>query len=64
MEHLSVSPSPFFYTPPTAEADGLAMLHLRRDSLLPIVLRASADDGYAEGGKTPIMDHSVDLMLQ
>lgn len=28
------------------------MLHLKRDSTLPVTLRASADDGYAEGAVT------------
>jgi tRNA (adenine57-N1/adenine58-N1)-methyltransferase len=41
--------SPFFHTPPTAEAHSLAILHIKRDSLLPIVLQTTADDGYAEG---------------
>lgn len=45
-------PSPFFHTPPATEADALAILHLKRDSLLPITLRATADDGYAEGAVT------------
>ncbi|KAK6433790.1 tRNA (adenine-N(1)-)-methyltransferase catalytic subunit trm61 [Oleoguttula sp. CCFEE 5521] len=45
-------PSPFFHTPPVAEADSLAVLHLRRENLVPITLRATADDGYAEGAVT------------
>jgi tRNA (adenine57-N1/adenine58-N1)-methyltransferase len=45
-------PSPFFYPPPTSEQDSLAILHLKRDSLLPVKLRATADDGYAEGAVT------------
>lgn len=44
--------SPFFYTPPIADSDSLAILHLKRDSLLPVKLRSSADDGYAEGAVT------------
>jgi tRNA (adenine57-N1/adenine58-N1)-methyltransferase len=44
--------SPFFHTPPTAEADSLAIFHVKRDSLLPITLRTTADDGYAEGAVT------------
>lgn len=44
--------SPFFHTPPTALADSLAILHVKRDSLLPITLRTTADDGYAEGAVT------------
>ncbi|KAK3686999.1 tRNA (adenine-N(1)-)-methyltransferase catalytic subunit trm61 [Vermiconidia calcicola] len=47
-----IGPSPFFHTPPATEADALAILHLKRDSLLPITLRATADDGYAEGAVT------------
>lgn len=45
-------PSPFLYSPPTADADSLAILHLKRDSLLPVKLQAVADDGYAEGAVT------------
>ena len=45
-------PSSFFQTPPAAEADALAILHLKRDSLLPITLHDGADDGYAEGAVT------------
>ncbi|CAK4034580.1 tRNA (adenine(58)-N(1))-methyltransferase catalytic subunit trm61 [Lecanosticta acicola] len=45
-------PSPFLYAPPTADADSLAILHLKRDSLLPVQLQATADDGYAEGAVT------------
>ncbi|EME80462.1 uncharacterized protein MYCFIDRAFT_141424 [Pseudocercospora fijiensis CIRAD86] len=45
-------PSPFLYTPPTADAGSLAILHLKRDSLLPVMLQSSADDGYAEGAVT------------
>ncbi|GAB7359283.1 hypothetical protein MBLNU230_g5937t1 [Neophaeotheca triangularis] len=44
--------SPFFHPPTTAEADSLAILHLKRDSLLPVKLRETADDGYAEGAVT------------
>jgi tRNA (adenine57-N1/adenine58-N1)-methyltransferase len=44
--------SPFFHTPPTAEANSLAIFHVKRDSLLPITLRTTADDGYAEGAVT------------
>jgi len=51
VEHGASTPttSPFFHTPPTAEAHSLAILHVKRDSLLPIVLQTTADDGYAEG---------------
>lgn len=46
-------PSPtahsFFHTTPTAEVSSLAILHLKRDSLIPVILSTSSDDGYAEG---------------
>lgn len=48
----SIKYSPFFHPPPTAEANSLAILHLKRDSLLPVTLRETADDGYAEGAVT------------
>jgi len=50
-QHRASTPttSPFFHTPPSAEAHSLAILHIKRDSLLPIVLQTTADDGYAEG---------------
>ncbi|RMY52395.1 hypothetical protein D0865_05818 [Hortaea werneckii] len=48
----NMRPSPFFHTPPTAEPEGLAMLHLKRDALIPVKLLESADDGYAEGAVT------------
>ena len=50
-QHRASTPatSPFFHTPLTAEAHSLAILHVKRDSLLPIVLQTTADDGYAEG---------------
>ncbi|KAK0833807.1 tRNA (adenine-N(1)-)-methyltransferase catalytic subunit trm61 [Friedmanniomyces endolithicus] len=41
--------SPFFYTPPTAEDGGLAILHLKRDTLLPVRLDSTADEGYGMG---------------
>ena len=44
--------SPFFHTPALTEADALAILHLKKDSLLPVTLRSTADDGYAEGAVT------------
>lgn len=44
--------SPFFHTPSTAHADSLAILHLKRDSLTPVRLATTADDGYAEGAVT------------
>ncbi|UJO15912.1 tRNA (adenine(58)-N(1))-methyltransferase catalytic subunit trm61 [Fulvia fulva] len=45
-------PSPFFYANATAESDSLAILHLKRDSLLPITLGKTTEDGYAEGAVT------------
>lgn len=51
MAPLSQS-SPFFHTPATAHADSLAILHLKRDSLTPVKLATTADDGYAEGPVT------------
>ncbi|KAI7463849.1 putative tRNA methyltransferase subunit GCD14 [Hortaea werneckii] len=48
----TMRPSPFFHTPPTAEPEGLAMLHLKRDALIPVKLLETADDGYAEGAVT------------
>lgn len=45
-------PSPFFYPPSVTQADGLSILHLKRDSLLPLTLRTAADEGYAEGAVT------------
>lgn len=44
--------SPFFHPPLTAQADSLAILHVKRDSLLPVTLRTTANDGYAEGAVT------------
>ena len=44
--------SPFLSTPSVAETDSLAILHLKRDNLLPVTLRSQADDGYAEGAVT------------
>lgn len=41
--------SPFLYTPASASEDTLAILHLKRDALQPVLLRTTADDGYAEG---------------
>ncbi|GIZ49726.1 hypothetical protein CKM354_001275300 [Cercospora kikuchii] len=42
-------PSPFLYATPRAEVDSLAILHLKRDSLIPITLAETSDEGYAEG---------------
>ena len=46
--------SPFLQYGPTAEADSLAILHLRRDLLIPAVLRSQDDlnEGYYEGKVT------------
>lgn len=42
-------PSPFFHTPTVAEDNGLAILHLKRDSLVPVTLRSHApEQGYAD----------------
>ncbi|KAI7266721.1 putative tRNA methyltransferase subunit GCD14 [Hortaea werneckii] len=48
----TMRPSPFFHTPAMAEPEGLAMLHLKRDALIPVKLLETADDGYAEGAVT------------
>ncbi|KAI5295673.1 tRNA (adenine-N(1)-)-methyltransferase catalytic subunit trm61 [Ascosphaera acerosa] len=47
-------PSPFLTPGTTAEAGSLAILHLRRDQLLPTILSARDEDneGYAEGKVT------------
>lgn len=50
LPHKAVSP--FFHSAPVAEPDSLAILHLKRDSLIPVTLRTTADDGYAEGAVT------------
>ncbi|KAF2212674.1 hypothetical protein CERZMDRAFT_40496 [Cercospora zeae-maydis SCOH1-5] len=42
-------PSPFLYVTPQSEVDSLAILHLKRDSLIPVTLTESSDEGYAEG---------------
>lgn len=44
--------SPFLYTPAAASEDTLAILHLKRDVLQPVLLRTTADDGYVEGAVT------------
>ncbi|QIW96787.1 hypothetical protein AMS68_002305 [Peltaster fructicola] len=41
--------SSFLYTPATAADGSLAILHLQRDTLQPVQLKSTADDGYAEG---------------
>ncbi|KAK3115535.1 tRNA (adenine-N(1)-)-methyltransferase catalytic subunit trm61 [Teratosphaeriaceae sp. CCFEE 6253] len=38
--------SPFFFTSPKAEDGGMAMLHLKRDSLMPVMLSSVGDEGY------------------
>lgn len=44
--------SAFLRSDPVTRAGSLAMLHLKRDSTLPVNLRESADEGYAEGAVT------------
>ncbi len=50
---ISSSPqsSPFLHSGPNAEADSLAILHLKRDLLIPTVLRShdELNEGYSEG---------------
>ena len=43
--------SPFLHCGPIAEADSLAILHLKRDHLIPTVLRShdELNEGYSEG---------------
>ena len=43
--------SPFLHCGPNAEADSLAILHLKRDLLIPTVLRSrdELNEGYSEG---------------
>ena len=43
--------SPFFHCGPTAAADSLAILHLKRDLLVPTLLRSQDElnEGYSEG---------------
>lgn len=45
-------PSPFFHTPARTQSGALAILHLRKDSLLPVTLGTDSDGGYAEGPVT------------
>ncbi|KAI5358945.1 putative tRNA (1-methyladenosine) methyltransferase catalytic subunit Gcd14 [Septoria linicola] len=45
-------PSPFFYATSHADVDSLAILHLKRDSLIPVKLAETSDEGYAEGAVT------------
>lgn len=54
MSEVKFRPSSFFDPGPTATAASLALLHLKRDQLIPLILNASAQpaDGYAEGAVT------------
>jgi tRNA (adenine57-N1/adenine58-N1)-methyltransferase len=47
-------PSPFLSHGPTAEVDSLAIIHVRRDNLMPVVLKSrdDQDEGYSEGKVT------------
>jgi tRNA (adenine57-N1/adenine58-N1)-methyltransferase len=45
-------PSPFLEAGAAASIGSLAILHLKRDQLIPLVLKSTADDGYAEGAVT------------
>ena len=55
---MAISPSsqvsPFFYCGQKAQADSLAVLHLKRDLLIPVVLhsRDELNEGYDEGKVT------------
>ncbi|KAK5137595.1 hypothetical protein LTR08_007890 [Meristemomyces frigidus] len=49
---LRMRPTFFQTSSKTAEEGSLAILHLKRDSSVPVMLRTEADDGYAEGGVT------------
>lgn len=44
-------PSPFIFTGPTAKPNDLAILHLKRDLLVPTILRSydESNEGYSEG---------------
>lgn len=44
--------SPFFYATARPDVDSLAILHLKRDSLIPVTLAKTSDEGYAEGAVT------------
>ncbi len=46
--------SPFLHTLPTAQSDTLAILHLKRDLLIPTLLRTrdTQNEGYSEGKVT------------
>ncbi|CAI4210503.1 unnamed protein product [Parascedosporium putredinis] len=45
------APSPFLHSTSRSQANSLAIVHLSRDNLVPIILQdpATATDGYAEG---------------
>lgn len=45
------NPSPFIFAGPTAKPDDLAILHLKRDLLVPTILRSydESNEGYSEG---------------
>lgn len=45
------NPSPFIFTGPTAKPNDLAILHLKRDLLVPTILRSydESNEGYFEG---------------
>lgn len=51
MAEATFRPSPFLDPGPTATANSLALLQIRRDQLIPLILDASASNanGYAEG---------------
>lgn len=50
MAVMSAEPrSPFLHTPSVPSEDSLVILHLKRDSLVPIKLTTRSDQGYAEG---------------
>ena len=51
MAESSFRPSPFFDSGLRPSPDSLALLHLRRDQLMPLILRSTNEhaDGYAEG---------------
>ena len=44
--------SPFLDAGAAASIGSLAILHLKRDQLIPLILKSNADDGYAEGAVT------------
>lgn len=52
IQREAMGTSPFFNTPPQVEVGNLAILHLKRDNMLAINLKATADEGYVEGAVT------------